>query len=305
MFGADMLVSRTQELLGTVIEIKLPKKHASLFSLCFAELSRIERTYSRFLDASELSALNKHLGQWRQVSSEFLFLLQKAQEYHEKTKGHFDITLKGTLDRLGYDATYSFRERNRGRMSAVFDLIKGYFSFLHRPIVLDRVNTRVLLRQEIELGGFGKGFALDRVASLLDKKKVSHYYINAGGDIYAKQGRGEDPWMILLEHPDDPMRAIGKVILKKGAIASSSSNRRRWGKHHHLINAKTGMSSSGVKTIFVLADKGIDADAYATALFTAGFEEGILLSKRIGVEILMISQENKMYQSEGFDAFFF
>ncbi len=72
-------------------------------------------------------------------------------------------------------------------------------------------------------------------------------------------------------------------------LQASAPNRRKWGKFHHLLNAKA---------IFVIAKTGIEADGYATA----GFKEGIELSKKLPVEMLLISSENKMYQSKGVEA---
>ena len=133
-------------------------------------------------------------------------------------------------------------------------------------------------------------------------RRLHHFYINAGGDMLAKRGGGEGPWKIILEHPDNPSLAIGTIELDGMSIAGSAPNRRKWGGCHHLINAKTGMPSEGAKAIFVLAKTGAEADAYATAIFTAGFREGIALSQELPVEILFISSENKMYQSKGFRA---
>ena len=74
------------------------------------------------------------------------------------------------------------------------------------------------------------------------------------------------------------------------------------GKYHHLLNAKTRMPQDEVKCIFVIAKTGIEADAYATSIFAAGFVEGIKLSKNLPVKMLMVSKENQMYISEGFNA---
>ncbi len=296
------LAFQSQEVLGSVVEIKLPVRHASFFSSCFDEMRRIERNYSRFLDNSELSRLNQHLGQWQEVSSEMARLLCMAEQFRKKTDGHFDITIKSALDKLGYDKHYSFAEKKN-----LLDF-SAFFQSRSPPMEIDIARDRVLLRKEIDFGGFGKGFALDQAAHFLEKSGISHYYLNAGGDIYAKRGEGEEPWIILLEHPDDPGRAIGKLELDGRSIAGSAPNRRKWGKNgelHHLINAKTGRPAQGVKAIFTLAHTGVEADAYATALFTAGFENGIALSQRLPVECLTISSEDKMYSSPGFNAEFF
>jgi thiamine biosynthesis lipoprotein ApbE len=74
---------------------------------------------------------------------------------------------------------------------------------------------------------------------------------------------------------------------------------------HHLINAKTLTPSQGVKAIFLIAATGMEADAYATAIFTAGFEKGAALAASLPVQMLLISSENKMYKTPDFAAEFF
>ncbi len=292
------IASRTEALLGTNIEIKLPVQNASLFSQCFSEIKRIEQLYSRFLVNSQLSKLNQNLNVWLDVSPEFAFLLSKAQEFNKKTNGNFDITLKSTLDDLGYDRKYSFKQKQPSAENIFASPLSSA-----EAIKIDSKNCRVLLAKEIDFGGFGKGFALDQVLHLLVKNGVDHFYLDAGGDIFAKKGKQGDAWEILLEHPDDSSFAIGKISIDNCAIAGSASNRRKWADGlHHLINAKTGLPAKGVKAIFVTAKTGIEADAYATALFTAGFQNGISLSKQLPVEVLIVSSENKMFKSDGFNA---
>lgn len=289
------LASKKDEVLGSVVEVKLPFSFSYLFLECFEELRRIEKTYSRFLDDSELSIANKNIGRWHNTTEEFLFLLASAEKFRKDTDGNFDISIKSVLDDLGYNKNYTFKQHKNQNPDNLLD----------NHIEIDFKNRRFLLNKEIDFGGLGKGFALDNVAKLLEAKGVDHYYINAGGDIITKRGKDQDPWTILLEHPDDPTVVIGKLELDGRSIAASAPNRRRWGENHHLINVKTKKPAVGVKAIFVIAKTGIEADAYATALFTAGFEDGIILSKKLPVEMLVISSNNKMYKSNGFEVEFF
>ena len=297
------IISEKREQLGSVIEIKLPEKHKDLFEPCFKEIDRIEQAFSRFKDSSELSKLDKNLGKWQDASQEYIQLVESALNFQNKTEGAFDITLKSSLEKMGYDPSYSFKPKEDSGKTK--EKIKFRDKFL-KPIVIDKKRNRILLRKEIEFGGHGKGYALDRVAKLLESRDVNCYYINAGGDIYASKGDGE-PWTILLEHPDDSNRVIGKIELDRQGIGCSAPNRRRWanGKYHHLINAKTRQPENSVKAIFVLAKTGMEADAYATSLFTAGFEKALELYKKLPVQILMVSANNKMFKSPGFKVEFF
>ncbi|MBI5224714.1 FAD:protein FMN transferase [Candidatus Micrarchaeota archaeon] len=293
------LANQSFKALGTTIEIKLPSINSRLFQLCFDEISRIEEAYSRFKDSSELSKLNRGLGKWQSASDEMLFLLSKSADFFSKTDGNFDITLKSDLDLLGYDKDYSFKQKKHGEAAAGLQAKSNSAP----KMVIDSDASKVLLSKEIDFGGFGKGYALDCVSHLLEQKGVFHYYINAGGDIKSRKSNQGDPWTIILEHPDDPEMAIGTIDLDGAALAASAPNRRKWGVGlHHLLNAKTHLPATGAKAIFLVAKTGIEADAYATALFTAGFEEAISLSKTLPVEMLIVSSQNKMYQSDGFRA---
>ena len=117
-----------------------------------------------------------------------------------------------------------------------------------------------------------------------------------GGDIVCK-----GKWTILLEHPDETENAFGKITLTDGAIASSAPNRRKWSKkHHHLINPHTRRSEQSIKAIFILAKTGIDADAYATALFASGIDEALELSSKLPIETLIITPDNAIHATDGF-----
>lgn len=297
------VICRSKELFGSMVWIKLPKEHKSMFKPAFSELERIEHEFSRFISNSQLFYLNQNLGKWQSASDELLSLVLRAEEFYKLTYGRFDITVKEYLDELGYDENYSFRPKSKQSLlqSAFRHIFRQPFS---RPIV-DLQKGKIFLRKPIDFGGLGKGYAIDRIAWLFEKSKISHYCINAGGDIYAKRDSSFHPWIILLEHPDDEESAIGQLELDGLAIAGSAPNRRKWGENgtlHHLIDARTGKPAIGVKAVFVLAKTAIEADAYSTAIFTCGFEGGIALSRRLPIELISISAENKLYISPGFPA---
>lgn len=285
-----VLVSKSQELLGTLIEIKLLEESSSVFPFLFKRLREIEGRFSRFIDNSELSKLNANLGKWQPASLEYIYLLKKSREFNEKTNGNFDVTLKSTLDALGYDKNYTFKPQQ---------IVQS--TDKEEPFLIDEQNSKVLLYKEIDFGGIGKGYALDVLARVLEEQGVKHYYVNAGGDIIAKRSKGKAPWVIILEHPDDSTMAIGTVELDGMAIAASSGNKRKWGEGlHHLIDPKTKKPACDVKAVFVVTTTGIEADAYTKAVFCTKFSDAIELSKKLPIEVLLISKENKIYRSKGF-----
>ncbi len=288
------LVSAKAEVLGTLVELKLPEGNQSVIEECFKEFKRIEEKYSRFKKNSVLSLVNSRVGVWQKGDKELIFLLKKSLEFNTKTKGFFDVTIKATLEKLGYDSKYSFRQKK--------EIENDFEDFIEEPIIVNEQNNEFLLHKEVDFGGLGKGFAIDSVSEILEKNSIDYYYINAGGDVFGKSGKGNEPWVVLLENPDNPEFAIGKIELNGKAIACSAPNRRKWLEYHHLINPKTKSPSNENKAVFVLADSALEADAYATGLFCAGFEESLKISKELAVEILAISNNNKIYSSNGFKA---
>lgn len=293
-------ISKKQEALGSQIEIFLPKttkNNNKIFDSCFEELLRIQNKFSRFNENSNLNKLNKNLNRWQKIDEEFLYLIKKSLEIQKNTDRYFDITLKSTLENLGYDQTYSFQKKKISNFLKIKSKIKFLF---FSQVKINEKQSEIYLRKEIEFGGIGKGYALDKVYDIINRNNVKNFLINAGGDIRCKSN-GEKEWIILLQHPNDLNKVIGEININNLAIAGSAPSYRKWNSNHHLINPKTNLPQKSVKSIFVLANTGLEADTYATALFVSGFENAIKISKKLNLEILVISSENKIYKSDNFN----
>lgn len=284
------IASENRNLLGSKITIQIGEEHKNLLENCFEIAKKIETDYSRFLPDSKLSRINKQIGKWQAADSEMFELLVKANELYEITEGYFDITVKETLDRLGYNDKYSFEPEISKDNSQTFD-----------RFLLDPVSSEVLLYKQIDFGGFGKGFAIDKIKEFLENNQVEHFLINAGGDIFAKKGEGRNPWKILLENPLDSKKFIGEIELNGQTIAASAANRRKWKNNlHHLINPKTNYPEQTNLAVFVFGKNGLETDAYSTGIFAAGFEKGIEISQKNNLKTMIISKELKIYKSKNF-----
>jgi thiamine biosynthesis lipoprotein len=257
-------------------------------ALAFAEADRIEQTYSRFLEGNELSRLNARVGQWTAVSEEFYKLIEFGERVKQKTGGAFDLTVKTILEGWGYDANYSLKESVPGHTGRI-DLLEG----------------KVRLRAAMELGGLGKGYAIDRMDSFL--QDFENVCINAGGDLRV---RGDDSelrrgWRIVFEHPTDITKGIGFVDASDLALACSSPSRRSWRDKHHLVDARNGQPASDMLAVYTQSSAALLADAYSTALFVMGYEKAKALLGADGslcglVEAMLIGPDGKIFLSAGF-----
>ena len=248
----------------------------------FAECERIERAYSRFSEGNELAALNAQVGQWAEVSEELYKLIEFGERVKARTDGAFDLSVKSILEGWGYDAAYSLQEATPGRVGA-----------------LELDGTRVKLSTPIELGGLGKGYAIDRMDGAL--ANFANVHINAGGDIRV---RGVDsagaPWRLVFEHPTDTSQAIGYVDTSDLALACSSPSRRRWRNLHHLVDPRTAQPADGMLAVYTQSKSALLADAYSTALFVLGYEKARDLVPELPVEAMLVSPQGKLFRSSGF-----
>jgi len=286
-----MKVEIVKEQLGTPIvltiiaEDEVAAREAA--AEAFSECARIENAYSRFVDGNELAILNAHVGEWAEVSEELLQLIAFAKRAGEKTKGAFDVSVKSILEGWGYDSAYSLKEGRPGRTGTI-ELKEG----------------RVRIGAPIELGGLGKGYALDRMLSFLNG--FPNVHLNAGGDLIVRGvNENAEPWRIVFEHPEDPARGIGTVDTTGLALASSSPSRRKWRNRHHLVDPRTGEPAVGMLAVYTQSSSALLADVYSTALFVLGYEEAQKLLPTLPVEAMLVSPEGRIFRSPNFQGVLF
>jgi thiamine biosynthesis lipoprotein len=136
----------------------------------------------------------------------------------------------------------------------------------------------------LDLGGIGKGWAVDRAAQTL--APVGDALINAGGDIYAMGSDGHhEGWTTGVEHPFGS-ELISTVELRGRALATSTTALRRWTRNgesrHHLIDSGSGRCArSGVASVSVIAATTVEADVYAKSALIMGEAAGCEFLARV------------------------
>jgi len=294
--------SEKKDVFGSFLEIFLPENYfkTDILDKCFQEAQRIQNKYSRFDDNSYLNKLNSNLNKWQDIDKETLVLIKKSLEIQKKTNGYFDITINETLENLGYDKNYTFKGKKNYLMKK--KIINLVHSFLPK-IKIDEINLKLYLRKKIDFGGFGKGYALDNIYTILNSNNIKDFLINAGGDIRCKSTTKD--WISYLAHPVDKTKIIGEIKINNLTLVGSAPTYRHWGENnefHHLINPKNNKSQNEVKCIFILGDEGLYLDSMSTALFVSGYKNAISFSKKLNLNILIISNKNEIYKSYNFNA---
>ena len=211
-----------------------------------------EQDYSRFRDDSFVGKLNQK-GSLRNPPEEMLRMMQFAHSIHTATRGIFNISVGGALVSAGY---------GKGKSNNIKLDFWAQTELTPNKITIPN-------ETQIDFGGFGKGWLIDKLAKALRDLGVRHFIINGGGDIFVDAA---SPIEFALEHPYDPSQQIGSTSLQNGALAVSSIVKRTWRDengqpHHHIIDTRTGESSSNdIICSFVRAESALIADTMATVL---------------------------------------
>jgi len=263
------------------------------------EAERIERKYSRFLETSLVSRINRAAGRSPvAVDEETVMLVEKALDLARRTGGAFDPTV-GVLRRA-----WNWREKRVPPQSE----IEALLPLVDHGQVAVALGTVFLRREgmEIDLGGIGKEYAVDRIASLLREAGVESAIVNLSGDVACIRARGDGrPWKIGVLDPRDRNRCRFSVRLSWGGGIASSGDYERYfvqdgRRYHHLLDARTGWPARGVAGTTVVAGTAFEAGMAATGAFLLGPEEGPrYLEDAAGIEGALITETGDLRTTPG------
>lgn len=226
----------------------------------FAELGRIVRLLNRHDSASAVCALNER-GALRGPPPELVAVVRGAVEMYRITAGHFDVTVQPVVDLLrGLQVGRTVSEGELREAWALADISR--LRVREGSIRLDEPGMG------LTLDGIAKGHVVDCLATLLERRGLDRWLVDAGGDIRAR-GLNEEgrPWRIgvrdPLKHGDFPV----VMELRAGAVATSggyenffTEDRRT----HHVVDTATRTSPLHTLSASVVAPTAMTADALAT-----------------------------------------
>jgi len=261
--------------------------------------NQVEHRFSRFLPDSELARLNKAGGEIVPISDDMHRLLTACADFHRETGRVFDPAILPALEAAGYDRSFELLQDEQSARAGSADGKNHTFADLtlgagERPVV------RVPLGLRLDLGGVGKGFAIDEAFDALPDVAM---LVDAGGDIRAR-GNGPDGngWLVSVAAPFGD-REIDHVRIHDEAIATSTTARRRWVRsalwNNHLIDPRTGQSvKNDVIAVSVICRTAIKADVYAKSALIMGIDRGLGFLQERQIRGLFVTNEGKVVVTE-------
>lgn len=304
-----MEIYKTIKALGTEIEFYLQSETNHNFNSDLAELESIvkdfEKSFSRFLLTSELSLFNETNGSFW-ASAELIDILLVAREFYHSTKGIFNPGILPSLERVGYDKSFSLITPNDNKEVVEFEEENNNFDLLNIDIANNLITKPNNLK--IDLGGIGKGYIVDLLANKLTQKGYQNFWISAGGDMYLSGlDKDKKEYQVGIQNPLKLDKDIAKLIVSDScmAIATSGVAKRQWqrkGKtYNHVIDPRTGSSvSNDLLAVTIISDKAVKTDVFAKTVLILGKEQGLeFINKQENTEVLIIDKNLNFLMSSG------
>ncbi len=273
------------------------------FAAIFREFDRLEALMSVWRPGSDVQRINQAAGkQAVKVSDDVRAVLKEARQASEWTGGKFDITVGALSDLWKFDHDQDNRVPNGD------DIRKRLALIDYTAVEVDnRAGTVYLPRagMRVHLGGIGKGYAIDRAAALLRDRGFRDFMIRSGGDLYVGGHHGDRPWRVGIR---DPRGAADQIVasldLSDGTFSTSGDYERFFmeggRRYHHILDPDRGLPAGGCRSVTIVTNRAVTADALSTGVFVLGPSDGMALIERLpDVEGVIVSDRNEVLISSG------
>ena len=275
------------------------------------QLQGINQQMSTYLQDSELSKFNAApVDSWLNVSTDLFDVLLLSLELGWLSSGAFDITVGPLVNLWGFGPGGLDRKDAVPAAEDIATLL-ATTGFQSLEFNLETGNVRKQRAIQLDLSAIAKGYAVDKIAELLNYAGFSDFMIEIGGELHLQGNspRG-GPWRIAIEQPDEGVqgRVQQAVNVSNVGMATSGSYRNFFqqdGKQYsHSIDPTTGYPvTHTLASVTVIADNAAYADGLATAITVMGPQAGMQMAEQQGFAVYMISKTKTGFEVSYSDAF--
>ena len=266
---------------------------AALRSELATAVEQVDEQMSPWKPDSDLMRLNRApVATWLNLPAEILEVMACALDIHRLSAGAFDPGVGALVDAWGFGAV-----RDAPDAGAINTARQAASHTTQECLELDRPagRARKLAPLQLDLCGIAKGYAVDRMAAVLQQHGVDHALVALDGELRAVGGQASGvPWPVAFEQPEAGRRAVRGVIELQDLAVATSGDYRRYlevgdARLAHSMDARRAAPvNNSVASVTVLARSCMHADAWATALLVAGPGEGLAMAQRMGLEALFL-----------------
>lgn len=257
-------------------------------------LEAFNQSLSTYLPDSEISQANT-TGALTFRSPFFYPVLQRSQEIFVHTKGAFDPTVGPLIQAWGFGPS----DKNTDMDSAKVDALLSTVGF--GDLSFDDTSLRLPTGYQIDFSAIAKGYAVDIVGVLLEKKGIFNYMVEIGGEVRCRgQNASDKSWTVGIEDPTvriDEQKILAIVNLRDRSLATSGNYRNYYKVEDrlfaHIVDPRTGFTAAHrLLSASVFAEDCMTADAYATACMVLGLEDSKRLIDQLAIDAILVYQDD-------------
>ena len=301
------LVERAHVAMGTEVRLTAVTTDeagaATAFDEVFREFDRLEALMTVWRDQSDIARLNQAAGAHPvPISPEVREVLAIARQVSDWTHGKFDVTFGALSGLWKFEHDQDDTIPDPDEVRRLLPLVN------YRELVVDEKTGTAFLRRSgmrVNLGGVGKGYAVDRAVAILRGRGLRDFMVQAGGDLYAAGRRGDRPWRLGIRDPRGPAdRIFAALDLSDGTFSTSGDYERAFVKdgrrYHHILDLRAGEPARGCRSVTLVTGRAVIADALAKGVFILGPDAGMKLIEELpGVEGVIVGADNRVMISSG------
>ncbi len=298
--GKEPLYQQQSYVFGTLVDVTVYGEDEARAQRAANEVMQEFQRLHDMLHAwqpSELSELNAAFarGESRAVSPELAAMLEDAAQLAQQSQGLFNPAIGGLVQLWGFHADEFKAALPDEKLIAQWVVANPQMS----DIVIERGRARSRNKAvRLDLGGYAKGYALDRAAEILHKQGVRNALVNIGGNVLALGRHGKRPWRVGIQHPRKP-GALAALELRDGEAIGTSGDYQRYfelgeKRYCHLVDPRSGRPAEGVQAVTVLTRgprAGVLSDVVSKPLFIAGTGGWRAAAQRMSVADAMLVDE--------------
>ena len=272
------VVRRSVPVMGTIAQFAVVHRdpayaHAAI-DAAVAELRWVEQAMTRFTDTSDIGRANLYAHRDAVVvTAETARVVETGLRWASALDGRYDPAA-GAIVKL-----WDVKNRHEPPQADRVAELAGRLFYSSVEVGAFRGEPALRYHDagaQLDLGSVAKGFGVDRAADALRRMGIEKAIVVAGGDIYAIGSAPDDePWRIGIQSPDDEREIAGMLRLENQAVATSGTYRQffrhRGHRYHHIMDPATAAPrETSMRSLTVVADSVMHADAATTALFGLG-----------------------------------
>lgn len=257
-----------------------------------ALLVDINKRMSTYDPDSELSRFNRHAStEPVSVSPELAEVVRMAQEVSRASGGAFDVTVQPLVDAWGFGPSGRAQHAlDEAELEALRARV-GYTKLTLEGTTLQKAHPEL----QVDLSAIAKGYAVDRVAALLEARGHRNYLVEIGGELRGLgRNRAGRPFRVGIEAPVNAGREVYAAVELSGAALATSGNYRNTyelegERRVHTLDPRTGRPvQHKLLSASVLHESCALADAWATALMATGPDGAYALAQKEGLSVLLL-----------------